>query len=132
MTSISMDFITNSSSSSYTMIGIYVDSGLLTKNHLIKIQNALPNEKITMNDLEDYLYDYIEILIKGTDLDYNQDPDSGLILGISYTDMKDEETLREFKDRIKQSLKSIFGVDIELAVIRNTTTETAFRNKLVL
>ena len=113
MTSISMDFITNSSSSSYTMIGIYVDSGLLTNNHLIKIQNALPNEKITMNDLENYLYDYIEILIEGTDLDYNQEPDSSLILGISYTDMKDEETLREFKDRIKQSLKSIFGADIE-------------------
>ena len=113
MTSINMDFITNSSSASYTMIGIYVESGLLTNEHLIKIQKALPDEKITMNDLENYLYDYIEILIKGTDLDYNLDPDDGLILGLSYTDMKDEETLREFKNRIQQSLKSIFGVDIE-------------------
>jgi len=109
---ISTDFITNSSSASYTMIGIYVESSFLNDDHLIKVQNALPDEEITMDDLENFLYDYIEILIDGNGLDYYQEPYSSLALGIPYTDMKGKETLMEFKDRVAQCLKEIFDVDI--------------------
>ena len=117
MVLISKEFITNSSSSSFTMIGVYIKSSWLNEKHLKKVQEAEPDAEITMDDLENFLYDYIEILIEGTGLSYDQAPYDDLVLGLPYTQMKDEETLRQFKDRIKKCLHDIFDCDIEPAHI---------------
>ena len=51
--------------------------------------------------------EYIDDLIKGTDLSYSYGYDySGeLMLGIHYTNMKDDETLADFKIRTQQQIR---------------------------
>lgn len=109
---ISTGFITNSSSSSFILMGAYVDSSFLNEEHVIKIQNAQSHYQITKEDIESDLLEYIEILLSGTELSYGQEPYEDLAIGMPYTKMKDEETMGEFKLKIKQAIKEIFGVDV--------------------
>jgi len=108
---ISTDFITNSSSSSYVLMGVYMDSSFLNEKHIIKIQDG-KSYQITKEDIESDLFEYIEILLSETELSYERDPSGYLAIGMPYTRMTDKETMREFKLKIQQAIKEIFGVDV--------------------
>lgn len=97
------DFVTNSSSSSFVVMGINLK------------QSDISDESLDMEGFESKID---EMLITGTDLDYSfglcdyYDFDE-VMIGIKYTDMEDDETLRQFKDRVKKQLKDSFDIDKE-------------------
>ena len=101
------DFVTNSSSSSFVVIGASID--------LSKIRHFKRGE-----EMED-IWDLIEPLLKGSDLDWSQGCEynygDNIMVGICYTKMQDDETLAQFKNRVKQQLKDTLGVETDVGHI---------------
>lgn len=95
------DFITNSSSSSFVVIG-----ASLNKAELV----------LKRGPEADDIYDYVDRLVTGTDLVFSfgecgSYDNEDVLVGIEYTNMKDDETLGDFKGRVSQQIKDTFGVD---------------------
>lgn len=98
------DFVTNSSSSSFVVMGKYLEVSDLN---------------LSESDVSgEGLYETLEKMVEGSTLSWSfgeagsYGDNDRFITGICYTKMKDEETLREFKIRVTQEVKEIFGVDI--------------------
>jgi len=102
---IKSDFITNSSSSSFVVMGAHIDTDKIT---IVK-----------RGDIEDDPYEVMEDLLKGSDLSFSTgcEYDDGMMVGICYTAMKDDETLSEFKERSKQEIKNALHIDTEVGHI---------------
>ena len=98
------DFVTNSSSSSFVVMGKYLE------------MSDLNLSESDMND--ENLYETLEEMVKGSSLSWSfgeagsYGDNDRFMAGICYTKMKDEETLKEFKIRVTQEIKEVFGVDI--------------------
>lgn len=96
-----LDFVTNSSSVSFVVMGIYLEKSDIKDDMLI----------------EDFGGDFIEDVICGTDLSYSFGNPNGYsdqaMIGIHYPKMEDDETLRQFKDRVKKQLYDSFEIDKE-------------------
>ena len=98
------EFVTNSSSASFVVIGVRI-----SRNDISSLQRGPEPE-----DLETI----INPRIKGTDLEYsfgdcNYYDNDSFMIGIQYTDMKEDETLGQFKERVKKHIKDAFGLDLE-------------------
>ncbi len=99
------EFITNSSSASFVVIGTRIDSDNINV--------------IKRGDVEDDPYKFMEDLLKGSDLAWSSgcEYDDGYMVGICYTAMQDDETLSMFKERVKQEIKKVLHVDTEVGHI---------------
>jgi len=101
------DFVTNSSSSSFVVMGAWVKS-----------ENLKPHKGPVD------IWERVEETIKDSDLTYSFGPDYGyreiveFMVGIEYTQMKEDETLAEFKDRAKKQIEETFGVTTEVKHIQ--------------
>ena len=117
---IKSDFVTNSSSSSFVVIGTTIDVEAIPLEVFQKFQNVKMKFNVTAQNLKDDPYEYLDPMLKGTDLDYSQGCEYGdgeLMLGIPYTSMNEDETLGQFKHRVINQIKQIFGMDVTVGHI---------------
>ena len=99
---IKSDFVTNSSSSSFVVIGVN-----LQQSEITSMQRGPEPEDV---------YELLDPLLKGSDLAYSSGcdySDDSVMIGIYYTNMKDDETLKDFKARVQKQLLETLGVDKE-------------------
>ena len=110
---IKVDFVTNSSSSSFVVIGVTISKDDVPKEKIIE---TLEKHGLEVNDdnIDDGVDAVVADLVKGSDLNYSFGScwdDDNLIVGMHYTAMDEDETLAQFKERVQQQLKKHLGVD---------------------
>lgn len=108
---IKTDFVTNSSSASFVVIGINMSLDNIPIEHFQQIKSKI---KVTIEELKENPWDYFDPLLRGTDLDFSQGCEYGygeLMVGIPYTKMNDDETLGDFKKRVQTQIKKSLGID---------------------
>jgi len=108
---VKFDFVTNSSSSSFVVMGSNISEDDVPKD---MIKEALEKHGLNIEDDKyEVLENCIEELIKGSQLDYSYGSpydDDNIMVGIHYTNMKDNETLAQFKERVQLQILECFGV----------------------
>jgi len=118
-----VDFVTNSSSVSFVVIGAYLDASKISEYHLGRVRKQYDSEDYNLENEEiiEEIEEYIHKFTEGTDLDAStgscDDYDDNLMVGIPYTSMNDDETLGEFKARVKKEILNSFGVGVEVSHI---------------
>lgn len=116
-----VDFVTNSSSSSFVVMGIHFDLTDLPVIIFKKVKSEFVDidPDFSRENLCKYKDDVASIILEGSELKYSSGQgdfysgDTELMIGIPYTDMKENETLKEFKERIKSKLKERLGSTAE-------------------
>ena len=104
---IKTDFVTNSSTTSFVVIGINVDIADIPLDYI----KAIAEEKnTTVEDLKADEYNLIDSLIRGSDLAYAHPEYDSPMVGITYTAMQDDETLKEFKSRARLQILEKLGI----------------------
>lgn len=107
---IKADFVTNSSSCSFVAIGTYINRNKISEETFEKISD---DEAIPVEDVKSEWTEYLDDLFENTDLDYSFGPDydydNEVMVGVPYTKMGDEQTLREFKEMVMKQLKDSIG-----------------------
>lgn len=98
-------FVSNSSSTSFALYGAYVSDDQVMAAGLHK--GLFTEEK--QDDYE--AYDVIDTLLEEVDLTYST-PNGEYLVGQDYDDMGEDETKKQFQERIKNTLQEIFGGDI--------------------
>lgn len=105
------DFVSNSSSSSFVLWGVSFD----TDNLVEKLRDAglVPTRP---DDGEDHINEDIEEFLDSRKIPYDEYvfgyDDNFIAFGLSPTCMKDNETLKEFKARVVDKLKS-YGIFVD-------------------
>lgn len=78
---------------------------------------------LTPAEIVEEFPEYIDSMIAGSDLEYSFGYDNydnyseGGMIGIPYTEMRDDETMEEFKGRVKIQIKNVFGFLTEVGHI---------------
>jgi len=107
---IKTDFVTNSSSSSFVVIGSHIDADKIA---LEKFQKIKAKVQVTIENILEDPYEYIDPLLRGTDLQWSAGCEygDGLMIGIPYTSMGEDETLKQFRQRVQEGIKQCLGID---------------------
>lgn len=112
------DFVSNSSSSSFMMFGVWKDR----ESFFERFKTQYPE---WFKDLEDGGdYEYLDIINKHIgDLEarfeIGDDP-YNIAIGMYWEDMKEDETKREFKQRILDCLKKFLGENVKVDVLESS------------
>lgn len=112
------DFVSNSSSSSFMIIGDIFDDDAVRDAYAKKFPKTDASSEENEDFDEDDTYDMIEKLIAGTKLSYERGVDNyyeSWAVGMHWDDMKNDETKKDFVARVKDELTNAFpGQKIEV------------------
>jgi hypothetical protein len=104
---IKTDFVTNSSTTSFVVIGTRLEIDDIPEDY---VKSVAEKYDTTVEKLKEDPFDVIDPLIKGSDLAYAWPEYDALMVGICYTSMQDDETLREFKSRARIQILEKLGI----------------------
>ena len=118
-----LDFVTNSSSSSFVAIGTTVDLYELLDPENEKVREVLINYGVNESEIDrdtvmEYKYDIIDKLLEFSGLSYAI-PEwcDDAMIGLPYSNMDEDKTIRETKELVKALIKKTFDIDCEPAHI---------------
>jgi len=115
---IKLSFVTNSSSTSFVAIGGSIQLDAIPEDY---INSIAKREGIDPKEVLDEPYECIEDILRGSGLDYSfgseYDDQSSVFVGIPYSNMKDDETLKELKDRTQLLIIEKFGIAVSVGHI---------------
>lgn len=97
-----LGFVSNSSSSSFLIYGIMLDSEYF--------------EKFYEEDKDFNEYEYIDELLEKNGISHyeNAKPyDNEWFIGCSWSAVKDDQTGKQFKEEVEANLKKVFGENLE-------------------
>ena len=99
------DFVSNSSSSSFMIVGYCTNTE--------ELQKRLNELNIKYDEDDSYLGDLCDIIINATNAEISHEEEIGddpynCWLGLNYTSMKDNETKKQFEERILKEVQKIF------------------------
>ena len=117
-----MDFVTNSSSTSFTMVGDCFETYDLMENK--KLMEIIMKDCYVddLNDKDEIYECFRESIHELPGVDVYSFEDT-FYLGLDIDKMKDEETLKQFKERAKEVLKNL-GIDnVNVDIITETISE---------
>lgn len=92
---IKTDFVTNSSTSSFVVMGICMEKYEIPGYDEEQEEWEIMEEKTKGNDLEFAIMEY----------------DDDVMIGIPYTSMGEDETLGQFRARVQQQIGDAFGIE---------------------
>ena len=104
------DFVSNSSTSSFMMVGTWLDKDdafkILEENNLIsdKVDGIWP--------IAEALEDFVDLKCKPEIGDYAEN----ICIGLEYSDMKYDETRKEFENRILEKIQKVIP-DLKKVVV---------------
>ena len=105
-----MGFVSNSSTSSFCIYGAAIDCDVLEAMFLNKDQE----ENYDEDDYGDELYEILEKKTQELGLEYHHpDSDWPCYIGKSWSDVDDNETGRQFKDRVEALVEKMCGKKVE-------------------
>jgi len=122
---IKSDFVTNSSSSSFVVMGSCIDHDSIPESVFEKIKEQRMDDDL--EDIKTHIYDHLYFYLQDTDLSYSTGSDydsTDIMVGIEYTKMNDDETLVQFKERVRNLIKEKIGVDQEVGHIEDCWMDT--------
>ncbi|MHA1815086.1 MAG: hypothetical protein ACTSX1_03715 [Candidatus Heimdallarchaeaceae archaeon] len=114
---IKTDFVTNSSTTSFVVIGNRISISEIKIS--TDIVDQITDDRVQFQqEIESPSDEYFDKLLRGTGLEFSYGESGSwgehceeVLIGVYYSDMKDEETLGQFKSRIQQLIKDAFGID---------------------
>ena len=118
---VKVDFVTNSSSSSFVAIGVYMEPDDIIKANISKLQEIHKNRDVAFDlaAAEGNYWELLEDLTMNSGLEFSfgeagawGDTES-VIIGIEYTSMKEDETLAQFRERVKTLIKDELNIEVE-------------------
>jgi len=103
-------FVSNSSTSSFLIYGTVLDKEEILNLGKSKIPEAAGKEE-EENDYDD-VYGVLEELFKDTDLEHFIPYDDEVYVGTTWSAVGDNETGKEFKDRVEGQIAKVFGKEL--------------------
>lgn len=105
-------FVSNSSSSSFAIFGIEEDKDTLAALLNAKQEKKDLPEGVDPEDVEDDIDSWeVREMIEEKGLSCYDDESGNLYVGMDALGMGEDETKRQFKERIASKLKEVFGKD---------------------
>ena len=95
------DFVSNSSSSSFMMVGTWIDKDDAFK--ILKEKNLISDKVDDAWSIAEALEDFVDLSCKPEIAEYAED----ICIGLEYSDMKYGETRKEFGDRILKKIQKV-------------------------